>query len=220
MARSSGRFTRPGCPASTRGRSSVRARSRTWAQNTDCSGVRRNWKVEGSMPPMYRNLDCRHRSRTLEASTPRPAPPTSDGDPMDLLPSAHSDTFARDRLPPSGQWPELVFDIDDVRYPERLNCAAELLGGALERFGPDRRCLITDAETWTYGELDERSDQVAHVLADDLDIVPGNRVLLCGPNSPWLVACWLGVLKAGAVVVTVVPPPRAARIAALAQIAQ
>ncbi len=139
---------------------------------------------------------------------------------MDLLPSAHSDTFARDRLPPSGQWPELVFDIDDVRYPERLNCAAELLGGALERFGPDRRCLITDAETWTYGELDERSDQVAHVLADDLDIVPGNRVLLCGPNSPWLVACWLGVLKAGAVVVTVVPLLRAAEIATVAEIAE
>jgi 2-aminobenzoate-CoA ligase len=138
---------------------------------------------------------------------------------MDLLPSAHSDTFARDRLPPAEQWPDLVIDVDDVRYPERLNCAEELLRGPLEQYGPDRRCLITDAETWTYGELDSRSDQVAHVLADDLGIVPGNRVMLCGPNSPWLVACWFGVLKAGAVVVTVVPLLRSEEIATVAEIA-
>jgi len=138
---------------------------------------------------------------------------------MDLLPSAHGDTFARDRLPADGQWPELVFDIDDVRYPDRLNCAAELLSGALRRGRADRPCLVTDAEAWTYGELDGRSDQVAKVLVGDLGVVPGNRVLLCGPNSPWLVACWLGVLKAGAVVVTVVPLLRADELATVVEIA-
>ena len=137
---------------------------------------------------------------------------------MELLPSAHADTFARDRLPPAGQWPELVFDIDDVRYPARLNCARELMRVAAG--DPGRRCLVGGAETLTYGELDRRSDQVAAVLAGELGVVPGNRVMLCGPNSPWLVACWLGVLKAGGVAVTVVPLLRSEQIATVAGIAE
>ena len=40
-----------------------------------------------------------------------------------MNPSAHSDTFARDNLPPSSQWPELVFDRPELRYPARLNAA-------------------------------------------------------------------------------------------------
>ncbi|MBS2539205.1 AMP-binding protein [Catenulispora sp. NF23] len=152
---------------------------------------------------------------------------------MDLLPSAHVDSFARDRLPAADRWPELRFDLGDLgelRYPERLNCAAHLLGTAIAEFGPERGCLIGEsgkpagadagAETWTYGDLDRRSDQIARVLTSELGVVPGNRVLLCGPNSPWTVACWFGVLKAGAVVVTVVPLLRSEEIATVAGIAQ
>jgi 2-aminobenzoate-CoA ligase len=36
---------------------------------------------------------------------------------------------------------------------------------------------------------------------EDLGVVPGNRVLLRGPNNAMLAACWFGVLKAGGVVV-------------------
>jgi 2-aminobenzoate-CoA ligase len=139
---------------------------------------------------------------------------------MDLLPSAHVDSFARDRLPVAQRWPELRFDLDELHYPDRLNCAAHLLDTAIAAYGPDRRCLITDAETWTYGDLDRRSDQIARVLTADLGVVPGNRVLICGPNSPWTVACWFGVLKAGGVVVTVVPLLRSEEIATVAEIAQ
>ena len=41
--------------------------------------------------------------------------------------TAHVDTFTRDNLPPRGQWPELLFELPELRYPERLNCAAELV---------------------------------------------------------------------------------------------
>ena len=41
--------------------------------------------------------------------------------------SAHVDTFARDHLPPPEDWPELRFDLPELRYPARLNCAVELL---------------------------------------------------------------------------------------------
>ena len=68
---------------------------------------------------------------------------------------------------------------------------------------PDRPALRTpDGVEWTYGELLTRSNQVAQVLVEDLGLVPGNRVLLRSPNNPWTVAAWLGVLKAGGIVVT------------------
>jgi 2-aminobenzoate-CoA ligase len=145
---------------------------------------------------------------------------------MDLLPSAHVDSFARDRLPAADRWPELRFDLDGLHYPDRLNCASHLLDTAIAAFGPDRRCLIGTSENpvaagvWTYGDLDRRSDQIARVLTAELGVVPGNRVLICGPNSPWTVACWFGVLKAGGVVVTVVPLLRSEEIATVADIAQ
>jgi 2-aminobenzoate-CoA ligase len=47
------------------------------------------------------------------------------------------------------------------------------------------------------------------VLTDELGLVPGNRVLLRSPNNPWTVAAWLGVLKAGGIVVTTMAALRA-----------
>ncbi|MEV6602059.1 AMP-binding protein [Actinoplanes sp. NPDC051346] len=129
---------------------------------------------------------------------------------MQLSPSSHTDTFARDHLPPFHQWPHLEFTTDRLRYPDRLNAAAELVDVAVATFGPDRPALRTDSgETWTYGELQRRANQVAQVLVEDLGLVPGNRVLLRGPNNPWLVACWLGVLKAGGITVTTMAALRA-----------
>ena len=124
--------------------------------------------------------------------------------------TAHVDTFARDRLPPADQWPELVFDLPELRYPERLNCATELLGGAIARGRGD--CVAvrsTEGVSWTYRELDERSNRIARVLAEDMGVVPGNRVLLRGPNSPMMAACWFAIMKAGAIAVATMPLLRA-----------
>ncbi|AKH85395.1 2-aminobenzoate-CoA ligase [Streptomyces sp. CNQ-509] len=140
---------------------------------------------------------------------------------MQLKPSAHADTFARDHLPPPGQWPDLVFPLPGLHYPDRLNCGAELLDATVERFGAGRPALHTAAgETWTYGELQRRTDRIAHVLTDDLGVLPGNRVLLRGPTTPWLVACWLAVMKAGAVAVTVLAAQRAHELRGICEIAR
>jgi 2-aminobenzoate-CoA ligase len=140
---------------------------------------------------------------------------------MQLKPSAHADSFARDHLPPAEQWPELVFPLPGLRYPDRLNCGAELLDATVERFGAGRPALHTDAgETWSYGELQRHTDRIAHVLTDDLGVLPGNRVLLRGPTTPWLVACWLAVMKAGAVAVTVLAAQRAHELRGICEIAQ
>ncbi|MFJ5772702.1 AMP-binding protein [Streptomyces sp. NPDC093094] len=130
--------------------------------------------------------------------------------------SAHLDTFARDHLPPREQWPQLRFDLPELRYPERLNCAAELLHGP----PGEHPVFHTPDETWTYGELRARVDRIAHVLTGVLGVVPGNRVLLRGPTTPWLAACWLAVLKAGAVAVTVLAQQRPHELRTLCEIAR
>jgi 2-aminobenzoate-CoA ligase len=131
--------------------------------------------------------------------------------------SAHVDTFARDHLPPPDEWPELRFDLPELRYPERLNCAAELLQGPAD----DRPVFHTPSGTpWTYGTLRARVDRLAHLLTGDLGVVPGNRVLLRGPTTPWLATCWLAVLKAGAVAVTVLAQQRPHELRTMCEIAR
>jgi 2-aminobenzoate-CoA ligase len=139
---------------------------------------------------------------------------------MELSPSAHIDTFCRDNLPPRDQWPELRFDLPELRYPDRLNCAQTLLDDIIAAYGPDRPCLRTPAETWTYADLLRHANQAARVLTEDFRLVPGNRVLLRGPNNPWLIATWFAVLKAGGVAVTTMALLRAREITALADITQ
>lgn len=139
---------------------------------------------------------------------------------MELTPSAHLDTFTRDRLPPAGQWPKLLFELPELRYPDRLNCGEELLDRTIERFGADRPVFRSGAgEVWSYGHLRERVDRIAHVLTTELGVVPGNRVLLRGPTTPHLAACWLAVMKAGAVAVTVLAQHRAGELATVCEIA-
>ncbi|MGX1915426.1 AMP-binding protein [Streptomyces phaeochromogenes] len=127
------------------------------------------------------------------------------------------DTFPREHLPPPDQWPELRFDLPELRCPERLNCAAELLA----RTSPDRPVFRTaSGDTWTYGELRTRVDRIAHVLTGELGVLPGNRVLLRGPTTPWLAACWPAVLKAGAVAVTVLAQQRPHELTTMCEIAR
>jgi 2-aminobenzoate-CoA ligase len=130
--------------------------------------------------------------------------------------TAHLDTFCRDNLPPAGQWPEFVFDLPELQYPDRLNAAVELL----EPHDAARPCLLTpDGEQWTYGEVRRMVNRIANVLTE-LGIVPGNRVLLRGPNTPYLVMCWLAVLRAGAVAVSTMPLLRAGELTTIAGIAR
>lgn len=136
---------------------------------------------------------------------------------MELNITAHQDTFTRDHLPPQELWPTLEFTLPELQYPARLNAATALIDDAVEAFGADRPALLApDGTSWSYGELFKHANQVAEVLTEDFGIVPGNRVMLRAPNNAWLVACWLGVIKAGAVVVTTMPALRAAEIEKLA----
>ena len=59
--------------------------------------------------------------------------------------TAHADTFVRDRLPPLQAQPEFLFDLPELRYPERLNAAVELI----DRCDPDALAVINDQGSWT-----------------------------------------------------------------------
>ena len=138
-----------------------------------------------------------------------------------MHPTAHVDTFCRDHLPAVDQWPEFLTDVPEVDYPERLNCASELLNRTVEQLGGDRPCLWTPGGVlWSYGDLLDRANQLAHVLVDEYGLVPGNRVLLRGPNNPWLVASWFAVLKAGGVVLPTMPMLRSTELATIGEIAR
>jgi len=139
---------------------------------------------------------------------------------MQLSPSAHTDTFCRDSLPAPELWPDLEFTLPELKYPDRLNAADELLTPVIAAGGAGRRCLLSPTETWSYGQVADLACQIARVLTEDLGVLPGNRVLLRGPNNPWLAACWLAVLKSGAVAVPTMPMLRAAELTSICAIAR
>jgi len=133
-----------------------------------------------------------------------------------LSPSSHVDGFARDHLPPPGEWPDFLFDLPALRYPQRINCAVELLDAALARGWGMRTALIGAGERLSYAELTAQVDRIAHVLRRDLQLVPGNRVLLRGANCPTMAAAILAVFKAGCIAVPTMPLLRARELGAIA----
>lgn len=125
------------------------------------------------------------------------------------------DRFVLDRLPAPERQPLFAFNHPDLRYPEQLNAAVELIDRAVEEGDGDLLAVRNDAGEWSYAALADRSDRIARLLTEQEGLVPGNRVLLRGPNTAMMFAAWLGVLKAGGVVVTTMPMLRAGEIAAV-----
>src|SRR5437764_7782999 len=126
------------------------------------------------------------------------------------------DRFIKDRLPPPELLPEFRFDLAELQYPERLNAATELLkGGAM-----DAQAVVNEHGRWSYKDLDDLSGRIARLLVDQEGLIPGNRVLLRGPNGYTIFAAWLGVLKAGGVVVATVPLLRPGEMATVIERAQ
>jgi acyl-CoA synthetase (AMP-forming)/AMP-acid ligase II len=75
---------------------------------------------------------------------------------------------------------------------------------------PDRVAVTVDGEAVTHAGLDDASGQVAAWLASR--VRPGDRVLLAASASIGFVRCYLGALRAGAVVVLANPGYTAAEL--------
>jgi len=133
-----------------------------------------------------------------------------------MVSTAHVDTFVRDLLPPPGMQPEFLFDLPELRYPDRLNAAVELI----DKGDPGALAVVNDQGSWTYGDMQDMSNRIARLLVEEEGLVPGNRVLLRGPNTATMFAAWLGVLKAGGIVVATMPILRSGEIATILERAQ
>jgi 2-aminobenzoate-CoA ligase len=134
------------------------------------------------------------------------------------MPTAHFDTFARDNLPPADLQPDFLFTLPELQFPEQLNCATELLDKHIVGGHGDRMCMRGPKDHWTYRNLWERANRIANVLVQELGLVPGNRVLLHAPNTPMMVACWFGIVKAGGIVVATMPLLRAKELKPILEI--
>ena len=127
-------------------------------------------------------------------------------------PSAQTDSFVRDRLPPREQWPEFRYDLPELRIPDQANVATHLFDAA-HRNGWDNRLLLrAPGETYTYAEANAQVNRIAEMLIKDYKLEPGNRVLLRGGNSIGMALAWLGVVKAGLIAVATMPLLRAVEL--------
>jgi 2-aminobenzoate-CoA ligase len=134
--------------------------------------------------------------------------------------TAHVDTFARDNLPPKVQWPEFIFDLPELQYPGRLNCATEILDKPVTRGHGHRVALRSADGECSYTQLFTQANRLANVLVRELGVKPGNRVLLRGPNNPMMAAAWFAVMKVGAICVATMPLLRAKELTDILQKAE
>jgi 2-aminobenzoate-CoA ligase len=125
------------------------------------------------------------------------------------MPSAQTDRFVHDRLPPAAACPTLRYDRPELRLPDQCNLVQALLDRAPAKGWADRALLRSPRITLTYADVRERVDRICRVLTEDLGLETGNRVLLRGGNSIGLVLAWLAVVKAGGIAVATMPLLRA-----------
>ena len=124
-------------------------------------------------------------------------------------PSVQTDRFVHDRLPPADQWPQMRYDLPELVIAAQANLVDVLFERADKRGLSDRPFLRSDKITLSYADAHERIQRIAQVLTEDLQLVPGNRVLLRGGNTIGMALAWLGVVKAGLVAVATMPLLRA-----------
>ncbi len=125
-------------------------------------------------------------------------------------PSAQTDRYVHDRLPPLEQWPQLVYNLPELQFPPELNLVERLLDDAVHHKGWGAQPMLrSDERTLTYRQAQAEVDRIAHVLTQHYRLEPGNRVLLRGGNSVAMALVWLAVVKAGLIAVATMPLLRA-----------
>ncbi len=135
--------------------------------------------------------------------------------------TAQLDSFVRDQLPPADAWPEYRFDRPELQFPQALNAVEQLLDNAVSNKGfADHAMLRSAARNFTYAQAQQVVNRIAAYLIEDCGLIPGNRVLLRGPNSIGMALCFLAVVKAGLIAVATMPLLRAKELTEIIHKAQ
>jgi 2-aminobenzoate-CoA ligase len=132
----------------------------------------------------------------------------------------YQDNFAHDNLPSNDLQPDYLLDFPQFQRPEFLNCVERLLDDSIQKGWGHRVCIRTFDTVWTYQDVYEKANQIAHVLVEDLGLQTGNRVLLRSSNNPMMVVCWYAILKAGGIVVATMPLLRAKELTTIISCAE
>lgn len=69
---------------------------------------------------------------------------------------------------------------------------------------PTKTAIVDRSGEYTYAELNAQADQVAYWLCN-INVKPGDRIVLCGANGVRLVVAIFGILKVGAIFVPLHP---------------
>ena len=135
--------------------------------------------------------------------------------------SSQSDSFVRDQLPAPEQWPEYRFDRPELQFPAQINAVEYLLDHAVSHKGFAGNAMLRSVQrNFTYRAAQFVVNRIAAYLIEDCKLIPGNRVLLRGPNSMGMALCWLAVVKAGLVAVASMPLLRAKELGEIINKAQ
>ncbi|MDQ7745185.1 AMP-binding protein [Hydrogenophaga pseudoflava] len=130
-------------------------------------------------------------------------------------PSAQTDRFVHDRLPPPEQWPELRYDLPELQaLPAQLNLVQVLFERAFAAGHAERPLFRNDERTLSYAQAHLEVNRLSHVLVD-MGLEPGNRVLLRGGNSIAMALAWLAVVQSGLIAVATMPLLRATELKAI-----
>jgi 2-aminobenzoate-CoA ligase len=134
---------------------------------------------------------------------------------MSTHPSAQTDRFVHDRLPPKDHWPELRYDLPELQaLPAQLNVVQALFDRAFAAGHADRPLFRSDERTLSYAQARTEVNRLANVLAQ-MGLQPGNRVLLRGGNSVAMALAWLAVVQNGLIAVATMPLLRATELKAI-----
>ena len=102
--------------------------------------------------------------------------------------------------PPAGRWQDTTPEVPTAVFPELFTAQAART--------PDAEAVVQGSTSWTYAELDARSNRLARQLIS-LGAGPERLVAVALPRSPEMVAAVLAVVKAGAAYLPIDPgyPP-------------
>jgi len=121
-------------------------------------------------------------------------------------------TTIEEGLPSRDLFPERVYTLPELRYPDRLNVARELLDRNADGGRAGRPAVFAGEQVLTYGELQKKVNRLGNGLRA-LGLDRGSRVLLRMPNVPEFVITWLACQKLGIITVGTMPMLRSRELA-------
>ncbi len=118
------------------------------------------------------------------------------------------------KYPPRKLWPEKVYSLPELAYPDTLNACHELLDRNLDEGRGSSPAIYFKDSVVTYSELHHQVMNIAGALRRR-GIQPGDRVVLRLLNRPHFISTLLALLRIGAVAVPTPPLIRAREISGI-----